>query len=96
MKLLHKIIFWSHLLAGLIGGLVIFIMSATGVILNAAASSTLPWSATAPCVFIRASIATSIMMTPPDAGSKACSRTCDRNKTFRRRHKQKGELRWCN
>jgi uncharacterized iron-regulated membrane protein len=33
MKLLHKIIFWSHLLAGLIGGLVIFIMSATGVIL---------------------------------------------------------------
>ena len=33
MKMLHKIIFWSHLLAGLIGGLVIFIMSATGVIL---------------------------------------------------------------
>ncbi len=33
MKLFHKIIFWSHLLAGLIGGLVIFIMSATGVIL---------------------------------------------------------------
>ena len=33
MKLLHKIIFWSHLLAGIIGGIVIFIMSATGVIL---------------------------------------------------------------
>jgi uncharacterized iron-regulated membrane protein/flavodoxin len=33
MKLLHKAIFWSHLLAGLTGGLVIFIMSATGVIL---------------------------------------------------------------
>lgn len=33
MKLLHKILFWSHLLAGLIGGAVIFIMSATGVIL---------------------------------------------------------------
>ena len=30
MKLLHKIIFWSHLLAGTIGGVVIFIMSATG------------------------------------------------------------------
>jgi uncharacterized iron-regulated membrane protein/flavodoxin len=33
MKLLHKIVFWSHLLAGLIGGVVIFIMSATGFIL---------------------------------------------------------------
>src|SRR5919106_6611850 len=33
MKLLHKVIFWSHLLAGVIGGIVIFIMSATGVIL---------------------------------------------------------------
>jgi uncharacterized iron-regulated membrane protein/flavodoxin len=33
MKLLHKIIFWSHLLAGVIAGVVIFIMSATGVIL---------------------------------------------------------------
>ena len=33
MKLLHKIIFWSHLLAGVVGGLVIFIMSFTGVIL---------------------------------------------------------------
>ena len=33
MKLLHKVIFWSHLLAGVIGGAVIFIMSATGVIL---------------------------------------------------------------
>ena len=33
MKLLHKIIFWSHLLAGVVGGTVIFIMSATGVIL---------------------------------------------------------------
>lgn len=33
MKLLRKIIFWSHLLAGLIGGVVIFLMSATGVIL---------------------------------------------------------------
>ena len=33
MKLLHKIIFWSHLLAGIVGGAVIFIMSATGVIL---------------------------------------------------------------
>ena len=30
MKLMHKIIFWSHLLAGTIGGVVIFIMSATG------------------------------------------------------------------
>jgi uncharacterized iron-regulated membrane protein len=33
MKLLHKIIFWSHLLAGVVAGAVIFIMSATGVIL---------------------------------------------------------------
>ncbi|HEX2229333.1 MAG TPA: PepSY domain-containing protein [Candidatus Binatia bacterium] len=33
MKLLHKVIFWSHLLAGIIGGVVIFIMSATGFIL---------------------------------------------------------------
>jgi uncharacterized iron-regulated membrane protein/flavodoxin len=33
MKLLHNIIFWSHLLAGVIAGVVIFIMSATGVIL---------------------------------------------------------------
>ena len=33
MKLLHKIIFWSHLLAGVIAGLVIFLMSFTGVIL---------------------------------------------------------------
>jgi uncharacterized iron-regulated membrane protein/flavodoxin len=33
MKLLHKIIFWSHLLAGVIGGTVVFIMSFTGVIL---------------------------------------------------------------
>jgi uncharacterized iron-regulated membrane protein/flavodoxin len=33
MKLLHKIIFWSHLIAGVIAGVVIFIMSATGVIL---------------------------------------------------------------
>ena len=33
MKMLHKIIFWSHLLAGLVAGLVIFIMSFTGVIL---------------------------------------------------------------
>jgi uncharacterized iron-regulated membrane protein/flavodoxin len=33
MKLLHKILFWSHLLAGVIAGTVIFIMSATGVIL---------------------------------------------------------------
>jgi uncharacterized iron-regulated membrane protein/flavodoxin len=33
MKLVHKIIFWSHLLAGVAAGLVIFIMSFTGVIL---------------------------------------------------------------
>ncbi len=33
MKLLHKIVFWSHLLAGVTAGVVIFIMSATGVIL---------------------------------------------------------------
>src|SRR6187551_2229647 len=33
MKLLHKLIFWSHLLAGVIAGVVIFIMSVTGVIL---------------------------------------------------------------
>jgi uncharacterized iron-regulated membrane protein/flavodoxin len=33
MTLFHKIIFWSHLLAGVVGGVVIFIMSATGVIL---------------------------------------------------------------
>jgi uncharacterized iron-regulated membrane protein/flavodoxin len=33
MTLLHKIIFWSHLLAGVIAGLVIFLMSFTGVIL---------------------------------------------------------------
>ncbi len=32
MKLPHKIIFWSHLLAGVIAGSVIFIMSATGFI----------------------------------------------------------------
>lgn len=34
MKLPHKILFWSHLLAGVIAGAVIFIMSATGVILT--------------------------------------------------------------
>ena len=33
MKLLHKIIFWTHLLAGVIAGLVIFTMSFTGVVL---------------------------------------------------------------
>jgi uncharacterized iron-regulated membrane protein/flavodoxin len=33
VKLLHKIIFWTHLLAGVIAGLVIFIMSFTGVVL---------------------------------------------------------------
>ena len=33
MNLLHKLIFWSHLLAGVVAGLVIFIMSLTGVIL---------------------------------------------------------------
>ena len=33
MKLLHKIIFWSHLLAGVSAGLVIFIMSFTGLVL---------------------------------------------------------------
>ena len=32
MKLLHKIIFWSHLFAGVSAGLVIFIMSFTGVV----------------------------------------------------------------
>jgi uncharacterized iron-regulated membrane protein/flavodoxin len=33
MKLLHKIILWSHLLAGVTGGVVIFILSFTGFIL---------------------------------------------------------------
>src|SRR5262245_42715911 len=33
MKLLHKFIFWTHLLAGVTGGLVIFTMSFTGVVL---------------------------------------------------------------
>jgi uncharacterized iron-regulated membrane protein len=33
MKLLHKIIFWSHLLAGVTAGLVIFTMSFTGFVL---------------------------------------------------------------
>lgn len=33
MKLLRKVIFWTHLLAGVIAGLVIFIMSFTGVVL---------------------------------------------------------------
>jgi uncharacterized iron-regulated membrane protein/flavodoxin len=33
MKLLHKIIFWSHLLGGVVAGLVIFLISFTGVIL---------------------------------------------------------------
>jgi uncharacterized iron-regulated membrane protein/flavodoxin len=33
MKVLHKIIFWSHLLAGVIAGVIILSMSATGVIL---------------------------------------------------------------
>jgi uncharacterized iron-regulated membrane protein len=33
MKLLHRIIFWTHLLAGVVAGLVIFIMSFTGVVL---------------------------------------------------------------
>src|SRR5262245_66538257 len=33
MKLFHKIIFWTHLIAGVIAGLVIFIMSFTGVVL---------------------------------------------------------------
>ncbi len=34
MKLLRKIIFWSHLLAGLVAGIVIFVMSATGFMLT--------------------------------------------------------------
>lgn len=33
MKLLHQVVFWSHLLAGAIAGTIIFVMSATGVIL---------------------------------------------------------------
>lgn len=33
MKLLQKILFWSHLIAGVVGGAVIFLMSATGVVL---------------------------------------------------------------
>ena len=33
MKLLHKVLFWSHLLAGVTAGTVIFIMSFTGVVL---------------------------------------------------------------
>jgi uncharacterized iron-regulated membrane protein/flavodoxin len=33
MKLLHRIIFWTHLLSGVVAGVVIFIMSFTGVIL---------------------------------------------------------------
>ena len=33
MKLLHRILFWSHLIAGVVAGAVIFLMSATGVIL---------------------------------------------------------------
>jgi uncharacterized iron-regulated membrane protein/flavodoxin len=33
MKLLHKVLFWSHLLAGVTAGTVIFIMSFTGVAL---------------------------------------------------------------
>jgi uncharacterized iron-regulated membrane protein/flavodoxin len=33
MKLLHKIIFWSHLLAGVVAGAIIFLMSLTGFIL---------------------------------------------------------------
>ncbi len=34
MKLLHKMIFWSHLLAGVTGGVVIFVMSLTGFIVT--------------------------------------------------------------
>jgi len=33
MKRLRKIVFWSHLLAGLVAGIVIFVMSATGFLL---------------------------------------------------------------
>jgi uncharacterized iron-regulated membrane protein/flavodoxin len=33
MKLLHKVIFWSHLIAGVSAGVIIFMMSATGFIL---------------------------------------------------------------
>src|SRR5262245_62484819 len=33
MKLFHKIIFWTHLIAGVIAGLVIFLMSFTAVVL---------------------------------------------------------------
>ena len=33
MNVIHKIIFWSHLIAGVVAGAVIFLMSATGVIL---------------------------------------------------------------
>ncbi|HUC98853.1 MAG TPA: PepSY domain-containing protein [Candidatus Polarisedimenticolaceae bacterium] len=33
MKLFHKILFWSHLIAAVVAGAVIFLMSATGVIL---------------------------------------------------------------
>ncbi len=33
MKLVRKILFWSHLVAGVSAGLVILVMSATGVLL---------------------------------------------------------------
>lgn len=33
MKQFRKIIFWSHLLAGVIAGVVVFVMSVTGVLL---------------------------------------------------------------
>jgi uncharacterized iron-regulated membrane protein len=33
MKLLHRIVFWSHLIVGVVAGAVILFMSATGVIL---------------------------------------------------------------
>src|SRR5215204_554526 len=34
MKLFRKVLFWCHLTVGVIGGLVIFIMSVTGVLLT--------------------------------------------------------------
>ena len=34
MKLFRKVLFWSHLTVGIIGGLVILMMSVTGVLLT--------------------------------------------------------------
>lgn len=57
MKLFRKILFWSHLMVGVVGGLVILIMSVTGVLLTYE-RQIVAWADTRNCQIIRPSAAT--------------------------------------